>query len=83
MYQENRNIPQTTVIDVLSHLNKWIDTGVSIELVYNLNMDVRAKDIYDTIVSAWQKEIKTLYYTRTIQKDGSSATKEECVSCAG
>ncbi len=81
-YQENRNIPQTTVIDVLSHLNKWIDTGVSIELVYNLNMDVRAKDIYDTIVSAWQKEIKTLYYTRTIQKDGSSATKEECVSCA-
>lgn len=82
MYQENRNIPQTTVIEVLSHLNKWIDTGVSIELVYNLNMDVRAKDIYDTIVSAWQKEIKTLYYTRTIQKDGSSATKEECVSCA-
>ena len=38
---------------------------------------------YDTIVSAWQKDIKTLYYTRTIQKDGSSATKEECVSCAG
>lgn len=82
-YQENRNIPQTTVIEVLSHLNKWIDTGVSIELVYNLNMDVRAKDIYDTIVSAWQKDIKTLYYTRTIQKDGSSATKEECISCAG
>lgn len=82
MYQENRNIPQTTVIDVLSHVSKWIDTGVSIELVYNLNMDVRAKDIYATIVSAWQKDIKTLYYTRTIQKDGSSATKEECVSCA-
>lgn len=82
-YQENRNIPQTKVIEVLARVNKWIDTGVSIELVYNLNLDVRAKDIYDTIVSAWQKDIKTLYYTRTIQKDGSSATKEECVSCAG
>ena len=82
-YQENRNIPQTKVIDVLARVSKWIDTGVSIELVYNLNLDIRAKDIYDTIVSAWQKDIKTLYYTRTIQKDGSSATKEECVSCAG
>lgn len=82
-YQENKNIPQTVVIDVLSRVSKWIDTGVSIELVYNLNLGVRAKDMYDTIVQAWQKDIKTLYYTRTIQKDGSSAEKTECVSCAG
>lgn len=82
-YQENKNIPQTRVIDVLARVSKWIDTGVSIELVYNLNLGVRAKDMYDTIVQAWQKDVKTLYYTRTIQKDGSSADKSECVSCAG
>lgn len=82
-YQENRNINQETVIDVMSRINKWIDTGISIELMYNLNRNIRAKDIYDTIMSAWKKDIKTLYYTRTIQKDGSSLEKEECVSCAG
>lgn len=82
-YQENRNIDQRKIIEVMSRINKWIDTGISIELMYNLNRDIRAKDIYETIMTAWKKEIKTLYYTRTIQKDGSSAAKEECVSCAG
>ena len=82
-YQENRNISQETVIDVMSRINKWIDTGISIELMYNLNRNIRAKDIYNTIMSAWKKDIKTLYYTRTIQKDGSSLEKSECVSCAG
>lgn len=82
-YQENRNLSQQTVIEVMSRINKWIDTGISIELMYNLNRNIKAKDIYETIMDAWKKEIKTLYYTRTIQKDGSSAEKEECISCAG
>ncbi|MBR2273475.1 MAG: ribonucleoside-diphosphate reductase subunit alpha [Alphaproteobacteria bacterium] len=82
-YQENRNISQETVVDIMSHINKWIDTGISIELMYNLNRNIRAVDIYKTIMSAWKKDIKTLYYTRTIQKDGSSLEKQECVSCAG
>lgn len=82
-YQENRNINQETVVDIMSRINKWIDTGISIELMYNLNRNIRAVDIYNTILSAWKKDIKTLYYTRTIQKDGSSLEKSECVSCAG
>lgn len=82
-YQENRNINQKVVIDIMARINKWIDTGISIELMYNLNRNIRAIDIYQTIIDAWKKEIKTLYYTRTIQKDGSSAEKSECVSCAG
>ena len=82
-YQENRNLSQQLIIEVMSRINKWIDTGISIELMYNLNRNIKARDIYDTIMDAWKKGIKTLYYTRTIQKDGSSAEKEECVSCAG
>lgn len=82
-YQENKNIPQTTVIDVMSRISKWIDTGVSVEVMYNLNRDIKARDIYNTIMDAWKKDLKTLYYTRTIQKDGSSLEKTECVSCAG
>ena len=82
-YQENKNISQQTVIDIMSRINKWIDTGISIELMYNLNRNIRAVDVYNTIMDAWKKGLKTLYYTRTIQKDGSAAEKEECVSCAG
>ena len=82
-YQENKNISQQKVVDIISRINKWIDTGISFELIYNLNMDIKAKDIFDTIMLAWKKEIKTLYYTRSIQKDGSSAKKAECISCAG
>ena len=82
-YQENKNINQKIIIDIMSRINKWIDTGISIELMYNLNRNIRARDIYETIMDAWKKDIKTLYYTRTIQKDGSSAEKSECVSCAG
>lgn len=81
-YQENRNINQRTVVDIISHINKWVDTGVSLELIYNLNNNIKAKDILDTIFDIWKKDIKTLYYTRTIQKDGSSIEKQECLSCA-
>lgn len=81
-YQENKNINQKIVIEVMARINKWIDTGISIELMYNLNRNIKAKDIYETIMEAWKKDIKTLYYTRSIQKDGSSAEKSECISCA-
>lgn len=82
-YQENRNINQQTLVNIISKINKWIDTGISMELIYNLNKNITAKDIFDTIMDAWKKEIKTIYYTRTIQKDGSLSEKqEECISCA-
>lgn len=82
-YQENRNINQKTIVEIMSRINKWIDTGISLELMYNLNRDIKARDIYETILEAWKKGLKTIYYTRTIQKDGSSLEKSECVSCAG
>lgn len=82
-YQENRNISQKVIVDIMARINKWIDTGISLELMYNLNRDIKARDIYETITEAWKKGLKTIYYTRTIQKDGSSLEKSECVSCAG
>jgi len=82
-YQENKNMDQKIIVDIISTISKWIDTGVSMELVYNLNMGISASDIYSTIMKAWKQDIKTIYYTRSIQKDGSMSEKEECVSCAG
>jgi ribonucleoside-diphosphate reductase alpha chain len=82
-YKENKNIPQTDVVEIIATIQKWIDQGISFELVYNLNMDITAKDIYNTIMTAWEKGCKTIYYTRTIQKNSNKMNeKEECVSCA-
>lgn len=83
-YIENKNIPQSKIIDVAAIISKWIDTGVSLELVYDLNKGITATDIYKNIMKAWASDIKTIYYTRTIQQDGGiSETKEECAVCAG
>jgi len=52
------------------------------ELIYNLNMNITAKDIFETIIKAWKQEIKTIYYTRSVQKSGDISDKDECISCA-
>ena len=82
-YQESKNLDQKLVINIVSVINKWIDTGISMELIYNLNRGITAKVIYESIILAWQKDIKTIYYTRSIQQDGYITNKEECTSCAG
>lgn len=82
-YQENKNIDQRKVATLISRIQRWIDQGISFELLFNLNMDIKAKDIYETIFTAWEKGCKTLYYTRTIQKSSDiMSSKEECISCA-
>ena len=82
-YKENKNIDQRKVVTVIAEIQKWIDQGISMEVLYNLNSDIKAKDIYDTLFTAWRAGSKTVYYTRTIQKNSNiSSQKEECVSCA-
>jgi ribonucleoside-diphosphate reductase alpha chain len=54
------------------------------ELLFNLNNpEVTAKHIYDVMLLSWKSGCKTVYYVRTIQKDGNISDKEECVSCSG
>jgi len=82
-YKENKHIEQTGIISVISRIQKWVDQGISMELLYNLNSDITAQDIYETIFSAWEKGCKTIYYTRTIQKNSNIMNEQEtCVSCA-
>ncbi len=83
-YIEFRNIDQMAYVNVIATMQKWIDTGISMELIFNLNQEnIDAKYIFDTIMHSWKKGSKAIYYVRTIQKDGSIAEKEECDSCAG
>lgn len=83
-YTEFRKIKPKRYVEVMSRIGKWISQGVSMELIYDLNTDLRARDIYDTIMTAWKSGCKSIYYTRTIQKNTNIAKeKEECESCSG
>lgn len=90
-YQENKTLNQNIVVNAIAEMQKWIDTGISMELLFNLNQGIyfpddsnrslSAKNIFDTIFLAWEKKCKTVYYVRTIQKD-SFKESSDCASCA-
>ncbi|MDJ0680901.1 MAG: ATP cone domain-containing protein [Xenococcaceae cyanobacterium MO_167.B52] len=91
-YHENKTLDQKIVIEAVATIQQWIDTGISMELLFNLNKGVyfpneperslKAKDIYETLVMAWQKGCKAIYYIRTVQKDDFKESNDTCVACA-
>ena len=85
LYKKYSNFDMSRMIDYMEHICRWIDTGLSFELMYDLNNPVvTAKYMYDNIFKVWESpSIKTMYYIRFVQKDGTTTEKEECVACAG
>lgn len=91
-YQENKNLDQKVVVKAIAKIQQWIDTGISMELIFNLNQGVyfpdepqrsiKAKDIFDTLMLAWEEGCKAIYYIRTVQKDDFKESNEGCVACA-
>jgi ribonucleoside-diphosphate reductase alpha chain len=76
------------IIDVVAELQKFIDTGCSMELIFDQRKEsFRAQDLYNAIHYAHSKGIKAIYYIRTIKKNAKSDTvdkgEENCVACAG
>lgn len=83
-YSEAKKIDPKEYVHVMSKISRWITQGVSMELLFDLNKDIKAKDIYDTIMTAWKTQCKSIYYTRTIQRNSNiMREKEECESCSG
>ena len=83
-YPEFKNVDPEIYVKMMSRIGKWITQGVSMELLFDLNKNIRAKDIYNTLLTAWKEGCKSVYYIRTIQKDTNIAkNKEECESCSG
>ncbi|WP_072619604.1 ribonucleoside-diphosphate reductase subunit alpha [Spirulina major] len=86
-YTENKVMDQRIVVDAVATIQQWIDTGISMELLFNLNEGVyhdgvlTAKDIYETLVHAWEQGCKAIYYIRTVQKDNYKES-DTCVACA-
>ncbi|MEL6496306.1 MAG: ribonucleoside-diphosphate reductase subunit alpha [Cyanobacteria bacterium J06623_7] len=91
-YRENKSLDQKIVVKAVATMQQWIDTGISMELLFNLNQGVyfpdepdravKAKDIYETLVMAWKEGCKAIYYVRTVQKDDFKESSEGCAACA-
>jgi ribonucleoside-diphosphate reductase alpha chain len=91
-YHENKTLDQKKVVKAVATMQQWIDTGISMELLFNLNQGVyfpeeperclKAKDIFETLLMAWQEGCKAIYYIRTVQKDDFKESKEVCSACA-
>ncbi|MBP0000549.1 MAG: ribonucleoside-diphosphate reductase subunit alpha [Cyanobacteria bacterium SID2] len=91
-YPENKSIDQRQIVRVITTMQQWIDTGISMELIFNLNAGVyfpdepdrciKAKDIFETLVLAWELGCKAIYYIRTVQKDNFKEFGDDCVACA-
>ncbi|CAO5002652.1 ribonucleoside-diphosphate reductase subunit alpha [Microcystis aeruginosa] len=91
-YSENKNLEQQQVVKAIATMQEWIDTGISMELLFNLNEGVyfpaepnrclTAKDIFDTLIMAWELGCKAIYYVRTVQKDNFRESDDSCSSCA-
>ncbi|MEO0836853.1 MAG: ribonucleoside-diphosphate reductase subunit alpha [Cyanobacteria bacterium J06642_3] len=91
-YHENKTLNQKTVVKAVAKIQQWIDTGISMELLFNLNQGVyfpeqperslKAIDIFETVLMAWQEGCKAVYYIRTVQKDDFKESGDGCVSCA-
>jgi ribonucleoside-diphosphate reductase alpha chain len=84
-YKENKVTDQQIIVRAIAAIQQWIDTGISMELLFNFNSGVykedaiTAKDVYAVLMLAWKEGCKAVYYTRSVQK---TLDKSECVSCA-
>jgi ribonucleoside-diphosphate reductase alpha chain len=62
------------------------------ELMFNLNQGVyfpeepdrslKAKDIFETLMAAWEQGCKAIYYVRTVQRDSFQESEDACTACA-
>lgn len=67
------------IIDCVAEIQKWTDTGISMELMFDQNREgFNAKDLYDAIHYAHAKKVKTIYYIRSVKE-----RDDDCAACSG
>jgi ribonucleoside-diphosphate reductase alpha chain len=89
-YKAYKNYDMHTMSSYIAEMQKWIDTGISFEALFDLTQKkengeakVNAKYIYDFIMKCWNDGVRANYYFRYITPHGEESKKEECVSCSG
>lgn len=75
------------IINTTSELQKFTDTGISMELIFDHRKEgFGAKDLYNAIHYAHKKNIKAIYYIRSIKKNATidgNKPEADCEACAG
>lgn len=77
-YKEYINMDMTDVIDMIAVIYRWIDQSISFEWMIDPSR-VSPAELYAYYMRSWEKEIKTVYYVRSL----SGEIKDGCVSCSG
>ncbi|HEG8097874.1 TPA: ribonucleoside-diphosphate reductase subunit alpha [Campylobacter jejuni] len=76
-YNEGYTVPATRIVELTTRLQRWIDTGISMELVLNPEV-ITIKSLSDSILTGFENGLKSVYYSRTLD----TTSTETCVSCA-
>lgn len=77
-YKEYIHMDMADVISLIAIVYKWVDQSISFEWMIDPSR-VSPAQLYGYYLQAWQKEIKTVYYVRSL----SGEVKDNCVSCSG
>ncbi|MFZ1626282.1 MAG: ribonucleoside-diphosphate reductase subunit alpha, partial [Candidatus Moraniibacteriota bacterium] len=77
-YKEYIHMDMADVISLIAVVYKWVDQSISFEWMID-PARVSPAQLYGYYQMAWEKEIKTVYYVRSL----SGEVKDGCVSCSG
>ena len=80
IYQETLNIDPIDIVKMAATIQKWTDTGMSLELFFKSTE--APKTIYDSMVYAWKEGCKALYYVRSVKQGVEKKPEAACVGCA-
>lgn len=76
-YKAYKHYSKLVMNDIVATVQRWIDTGISYEMAFDLNNPSEdAFYRYTALRDAWKKGVKCIYYTRNVDLDSS------CTACA-
>lgn len=74
-YKEAIHIEAKHIVELTNRLTKWIDTGISMELILAEKDNI--KELSDMIIKCSKENLKAVYYSRTL-----STNNHTCSTCA-
>jgi len=76
-YKGKYQYPAEVLINVTKRLQRWIDTGISMEVLINPDL-TKISTISNAVLDGFsKKELKAVYYSLTVD-----STKEACTDCS-
>ena len=89
-YQDAYELDQFKLIEVEAIRQKYIDMGISHSMFIDVNKfpdyKIPSSIVIDLIIYAWKQGLKSLYYLRSSQVDGTGVEKHtkkiSCIGCA-